>query len=216
MVRVFASHDWGEGEKNHRRVVEVAKHLRGRGLDVWLDETHMKGNILDAMCAGIDASDHVLVFVTRNYMDKVRSGGETDNVRREFMYAARHPEKLIPIRFEDSLPRVWTGPVGMVLGSYLYTDLCQATSCKMDTLATSLLALKRESKWKKVVLPPKKKDITVKERIQKACLLLGHEDSRPSHETVENLYRSVAGGAVSDLPLIEKLARVERELGLRR
>ena len=122
-IRVFASHDWGTDAQTHKRVSVVVDELRRRGIDVWFDETHMKRNILDAMCQGIDSADVVLVFVTANYIRKVESGNGSDNVRREFMYAKDRPEKLLAVRFDASLPSKWSGPVGMVLGSQLYVDL---------------------------------------------------------------------------------------------
>ena len=63
-IRVFASHDWGKYSANHARVAQIVAALRQKSFKVWFDETHMKGNILDAMCRGIDESDVVLVFVT--------------------------------------------------------------------------------------------------------------------------------------------------------
>jgi len=122
-LRVFASHDWGRGASTHARVRDAVAALRARDLDVWFDETHMTGNILDAMCAGIEDADVVVVFVTRNYMEKVEHGPDTDNVRREFMFAAARPEKLVAVRFDADLPPMWSGPVRMVLGSRLYVDL---------------------------------------------------------------------------------------------
>jgi hypothetical protein len=124
-MHLFASHDWGVGGVNHKRVKEVVRLLRDAGHTVWFDENNMKGNILDDMCTGIDESDAVLVFVTRNYMQKVSSGDDMDNCRREFMYAQRRhgTSRMITIRFDPELPLKWWGPVGMILGERLYADL---------------------------------------------------------------------------------------------
>jgi hypothetical protein len=125
-IKAFASHNWGSDALNHKRVVRLCTVLRERGVDVWLDETHMKGNILDAMCKGIDESDVVLVFVTREYIDKVQGGTITDNCRREFMYASQaHAQKMIAVRFDADLGAHWSGPVGMVLGSTMYADMAK-------------------------------------------------------------------------------------------
>ena len=156
-LRAFASHDWGFDGSNHDRVRTVVDGLRTRGIDVWFDESHMKGNILDAMCRGIDTSDVVLVFVTTNYLTKVESGNERDNVRREFMYAKNRPEKLVPIRFDASLPSVWSGPVGMVLGSHLYTDLTMPTERGLDALVRTIQRHSGSTLWKhavRVIRPP--------------------------------------------------------------
>ena len=69
-IRVFVSHDWGVGGATHARVRNVVARLRDRGVEVWFDETHMRGNLMDAMCRGIDGCDVVLVFVTCQYLAK--------------------------------------------------------------------------------------------------------------------------------------------------
>lgn len=123
-LKAFASHDWGVDGLNHKRVAKVVAMLRERGIDTWFDSDHMRGNILDSMCRGIDECNVVLVFVTQQYIDKVQSGSSTDNVRREFMYAQNcKADSMIVVRFDPGLGRCWPGPVGMVLGSQLYVDL---------------------------------------------------------------------------------------------
>jgi hypothetical protein len=124
-LRLFASHDWGKNAGNHARVKEVVESLRGIGYSVWLDENEMRGNLVDDMCTGIDESDVVLVFVTRNYMKKVQSGNDGDNCRREFMYAQRRhgTSRMVTIRFDTDLPSKWSGPLGMLLGDRMYADL---------------------------------------------------------------------------------------------
>jgi len=49
----------------------------------------MQGNIEDSMAAGIDRTQAVLVFVTRNYVNKVGGTNEADNCKKEFNYAVR-------------------------------------------------------------------------------------------------------------------------------
>lgn len=122
MVRVFLSHNWGSDGAVHDRVLSLASTLKDRGLDVWVDEDRMRGNIVDCMCDGIDRCDVFLVFVTRSYIHKVQFGGDDDNVRREFMYAQTSGKRMLAIRFDETLPRRWPGPVGMMLGSSLYVD----------------------------------------------------------------------------------------------
>ena len=146
-VRAFASHDWGPDGANHRRVAEIVEGLQSRGLTIWFDENDMHGNILSAMCEGLDRADVILVFVTRAYLDKVERGGELDNVRREFMYAARTPEKLLAVRLDPDLPRQWGGPVGMVLGAHLHCNLAHDRSdAKIDDLARMIRACEERAK----------------------------------------------------------------------
>lgn len=47
----------------------------------------MAGNINEAMCNGIDKSALVLVVITKNYLEKVRSDNQVDNCKKEFGHA---------------------------------------------------------------------------------------------------------------------------------
>ena len=128
-IRVFMSHNWGKNASVHSKVKMISEVLSGHPeIEVWFDETHMKGNIPLAMANGIDSSDVFLVFVTAEYMDKVASGKHQDNVFREFNYAQETmgQNRLIPIKF-DNVQRKWWGPVGMILGSTLYVDMSKDT-----------------------------------------------------------------------------------------
>ena len=86
---VFLSHDWGEGQSNHRRVFEVGRWLQKRGLSCWIDEEQMQyGNVADSMCHGIDNSEIILCFITHRYIQKTAYGREEDNCRGEFQVPA--------------------------------------------------------------------------------------------------------------------------------
>ena len=112
----------------------------------------------------------VLVFLTQNYMEKVRKGDERDNVRREFMYAqqAVGATRMLPIRFETAVPTAtseWKGPVAMVFNSHLYVDL--ARDPISDTQVAELVKRVRQkapsvTKWPNVrmALPLKAVDDT--------------------------------------------------------
>jgi hypothetical protein len=223
-LSVFASHDWGVDRINHDRVKEVALQLRQRGIRVWLDETNMKGNVFDAMCRGIDSCDVVLVFVTTQYIQKVREGAEADHVRREFMYVAHKcPGKMLPVRFDPQLPRSWDGPVGMCLGSSLYVDM--ATSIDADAVSGLLHAVRRHSgrtMWKTArsahrrppPLPPRKAKPSLRVRVQLVRDFYGMEPAEggSSREILDRIYDDVARGA--DRTFRAKLEAVERELGV--
>lgn len=71
---MFLTHDWGtdgEGRRTHERVAAVNRALKARGLRTHFDEDRLQGNVVDKMCAGIDDSDVIVVFVSSNYIDKV-------------------------------------------------------------------------------------------------------------------------------------------------
>ena len=52
--------------------VAPASTSQARGLRSCFDEDRMQGNVVDKMCAGIDDSDVIVVFVTHSYIDKAR------------------------------------------------------------------------------------------------------------------------------------------------
>ena len=94
----FFSHDWGTdalGRSNHARVVAIKRRLAEEcGLQGWLDEERMKGDINQAMTNGIDDSATVVVFITERYVMKVAGkgpNGDDDNCRKEFGAVLRGP-----------------------------------------------------------------------------------------------------------------------------
>ena len=94
-THVFLTHDWGtdeHGRNNHERVAKVNAWLQKQGVVTWFDSERMKGNIVQQMFNGIDNTRVVVVFVTRNYLDKVACKGPAgagDNCYKEFDYAER-------------------------------------------------------------------------------------------------------------------------------
>jgi CRP-like cAMP-binding protein len=132
----FLTHDWGvdgSGRNNHARVSRINDMLKARGIVTWFDEERMEGNIQLQMCAGIDQSSVCVVFITRNYIQKVGGENMADNCKKEFEYSERRKtqEGMIPVMMEELSgeaaayrdPSVWGGPVGMCLGGQLYVDL---------------------------------------------------------------------------------------------
>ena len=94
----FLSHDWGTdalGRSNHARVVALKRRLAEEcGLQCWLDEEKMEGNINLALADGIDASATVVIFITERYVMKVAGkgpNGNDDNCKKELMTVLRRP-----------------------------------------------------------------------------------------------------------------------------
>ena len=83
----FLSHDWGTdgvGRDNHARVRAVNDALQASGFSTWYDSERMTGDINAAMTQGIDRSDTVVIFITRNYLLKAAGlgpRGQDDNCR---------------------------------------------------------------------------------------------------------------------------------------
>ena len=79
---------------------------------------------MDKMCAGIDDSVVVIVFVTNLYVQKVAGkgrNGTNDNCKKEFEYACRHKgiDNLIVVEMEPTA-QPWKGPVGLNVGNHKY------------------------------------------------------------------------------------------------
>lgn len=225
VLKAFASHDWGVDGRNHARVQTVVDGLRSRGVHVWFDRDHMTRNVVDAMCKGIEDSEIFLVFVTRNYIAKVASENDSDNVRREFLFAYhRCPERMMAIRFDGDLPAQWDGPVGMALGCQLYTDVSVVTNRALDALVTSMHSRTSMHSHTRRPPPPPPPPIvrrrTVKERVHAAKVEFGWSGGgvHPTVHTADVLKRMLLSMEpttnVDHLPLIGCLERVERHLGL--
>ena len=138
------------------------------------------------------------------------------------MYAAQTPEKMIPILFE-SMPFPWSGPVSMVLGMHLYHDMSKDTSDRnVDELVKIIQKKNGKTLWKYALTNTKDNRLqeravrmTVKERIAKIVDLYGSVNGDHTGEMVENLFRSIVGEEErGTLPFMEKLKRVETQLGL--
>lgn len=131
---VCRSHDWGtdgSGRSTHARAAQVNEWLKEAGLITWFDSDRMEGDINFRMSEGIDGSGVFLAFITTNYITKVAgkgTRGADDNAKFEFDYACmrRGVERVVPIVFEPDCrdTSTWEGPVGMKLGTKLYSDLC--------------------------------------------------------------------------------------------
>ena len=229
VIRIFASHDWGVGQKNHERVSVVVNELRRRNIHVWFDETHMRGNIMDAMCEGIDKCDVMVVFLTCNYMNKVQSGNDNDNVRREFMYGANTPEKLLCVKFDDSLPNPWVGPVRMLLGSQLYVNMTQITSESVDALVDALRDRCQRTPWKSTVQKVRRasKPTVLKradsdqpgmrDRVRALCKVAGAFPDEGMHlrQVVNQLYESFVGTVNDGEVLVQRVKVLEEHLGIK-
>jgi len=173
MFAGFLSHDWGKDElrrDNHSRVKSIFMGLKEMsGLKFWLDEEQLQANLVDGMCAGIDQSEVVLVFVTKAFMNKVNGSngkfpemnvkiyniskiGDQDNCMKEFRYASfrKGKSKLLPIVKEPRMKNTkeWTGAFLMEMVSELYVDFSDDENYKVK-VANVLQALRRKTENRK-------------------------------------------------------------------
>ena len=125
----FLSHNWGENHLNHERVKKVDEALKKRGLNPWLDENNINGNIRFKMAEGIDNTKCFIAFITKEYRDKVNSKDMKDNCKYEFSYAMNQigSQNTIPIIMESEMKDTtkWKGELGAALGNMLYLDFTE-------------------------------------------------------------------------------------------
>lgn len=127
---VFLSHDWGIDEKgrdNHDRVSIINHKLDELGYRTWFDEEKIMGDIDDEISEGIEQTKCVIVFMTRQYHNKVNSRDPYDHCRLEFNHAKRMVsiDKMVAVVMEPCMTEAkkWTGQIGMYLGGKMYINM---------------------------------------------------------------------------------------------
>ena len=141
MVKVFLSHTWKPDQLDrptHERVIQVRDALIRWNIASWLDQDEMVHDIDNCMATGIDASDVVIVFLTREYVVKVESAAsnpsQRDNCYKEFSYAQSSCKVILPVVFEPCMRSVSMWPNGIVkmhLGSNMYIDGAESSPSKI-------------------------------------------------------------------------------------
>jgi hypothetical protein len=128
----FLSHNWGEKQENHEKVKIINEALKTRGLKTWLDENKIDGNIRYKMAEGIDNTKCVVVFITKEYRDKVNGIDMKDKCKYEFTYAMNQlgSQNMIPVIMEPEMREnhKWKGELGAALGSMVFVDLSVETN----------------------------------------------------------------------------------------
>jgi hypothetical protein len=125
----FLSHNWGDDHKNHDNVRMINDALKKRGLNTWFDEYKIDGNIRYKMAEGIDNTKCVVVFITKEYREKVNRLDMKENCKYEFTYAMNQlgSQNMVPVVMEPEmrLTNKWKGELGAALGSMLFIDLAE-------------------------------------------------------------------------------------------
>ena len=134
----FLSHNWGENNSNHKKISLINKALQKRGLITWFDENNIEGNIRYKMAEGIDNTSCVIVFITKEYRDKVNGIDMKDNCKYEFTYSMNQlgSQNMIPIVMDKDMciTHQWKGELGAALGSMLYINFTEEKIKEYDDL----------------------------------------------------------------------------------
>lgn len=155
----FLSHNWGESNENHLRVEKISNALQKRGLTTWFDENKIiNGNIRFKMAEGIDNTKCVVVFITKEYRDKVNGIDMKDNCKYEFTYAMDQlgSQKMIPVVMDLEMKNShnWKGELGAALGNVLYIDFSEEKKLSNNELEKKYDELCK--RIKKNIYPKKK------------------------------------------------------------
>ncbi|XP_035698110.1 uncharacterized protein LOC118431104 [Branchiostoma floridae] len=114
---VMISYNW-----DHKKIaVKISKQLRSAGYRVWIDETHMRGSILEAMGEAVSNAAVVLVCVSRQYFlsKSCRAEGNACHVTNT---------PVIPIKVEKTYsPDGW---LAVLVGAGLYFDFSDPKGVK--------------------------------------------------------------------------------------
>ena len=124
----FLAHEWGtsaDGNVTHQRVKKIGEALHQRGLRVWLDENHLRGEVAHGIMNGLKRSKCVVVFLTKRYLERCENSN--NNCTKEFKAALkRHKVEGIVVALLDPAlrnPESWFGIVDFHLSDKLYIDL---------------------------------------------------------------------------------------------
>ena len=123
--QLFISHSWGRRHTTHEYVVQVENALTCRGWSCWLDENDMGGKLDESMVLGIENCDAALIFLTRDYCEKIRKGGsDANNCFKEWTLLHAHKTCCIPVVLDTTIKDMtnWPGVVRMNLGSRVFVD----------------------------------------------------------------------------------------------
>ena len=124
----FMAHEWGtvsDKPNTHEKVKAISTVLCDKGLEVWLDENHLRGEVASGIMKGLQQSKCCVVFLTKRYLE--RCNDPNNNCAKEFKAATKiHKiQKMIVVLLDPEVanPTSWFGVVQFELGDKLYIDL---------------------------------------------------------------------------------------------
>ncbi|CAD5119282.1 DgyrCDS7910 [Dimorphilus gyrociliatus] len=94
-------------------VMKISNSLKSLGYKVWLDIEQMNGSTNEAMAYGIESSTMFIMCFSRSYKN-------SNNCRREAVYASALNKVIIPLRMEKYYQG--TGWLGIIIGDKLWVD----------------------------------------------------------------------------------------------
>jgi len=109
---IMISYCWSQKETVDR----IARDLKSRGYNIWLDSEKMEGSTLEAMARAVEGSYLILVCVSSQYKD-------SPNCRLEGEYLTQLHKPWLPLMMERHFKP--TGWLGIMLGTKLHYAFSQ-------------------------------------------------------------------------------------------
>jgi hypothetical protein len=138
----FLTHAWGsqsDNYENHRRVGKIYTELRKKyNMELWFDQDYIQGNILDEIIRGLSHTKCMIVFLTKQYEDKINDEKEGKFCKLEFDrgFGRFGHDRLIPVIMEEEMlnPANWSEKVAAVFGSTKYIDFTNLPDMDENTV----------------------------------------------------------------------------------
>ena len=122
---LFLSHNWGDGQKNHKKVIKINEEIKKLGYVTWFDWEKIAGDIRQKMAEGIKNTRCFVAFITTEYHEKVNGRRVNDNCKAEFDYASTLDIPKVAVVLDPAMrdTNQWEGNVALTLKQNLYIDM---------------------------------------------------------------------------------------------
>jgi len=101
-AHVMISYSWGQKE----RMRQLATHLEGLGIPIWIDVDEMEGSVLEKMAEAVEDASAMIIGLSSSYKDS-----QVCRTEAEYGYKLKKP--LIFVVAEDGfVPKGWLGAIG--------------------------------------------------------------------------------------------------------
>lgn len=123
----FMAHSWGHRNQTHKRIERISAKLRGHGLKPWVDTAQIRRTFVQTIAEGIDKSRKFVVFLTQDYMEKLKNpGGVSEYCSMEFGYVHMQNRKndVIVVILQHCMlnTQSWSGPFLMRQHDCVFID----------------------------------------------------------------------------------------------
>lgn len=147
-IEAFCSYDWGENNTNQIKVKRIVETLKNKfSHSVWIDESQLRGglDLADKITDGLKRCKCFILFLTKNYHNKVNSGDTSDFCRFEFNAALHLKVPLLMVVLDRNMcgKSNWELPFAAYVGNPFYLDFTDPNIFSIDELSEDSLFYKK-------------------------------------------------------------------------